>query len=427
MELASYWQASARRLVPPQTEFQREYDVAIVGGGFTGLSAARRLARAGKKVALLEGGQLGNGASGRNGGHLNNGLAHGYGAAMARFGPERARALYHAYDAAIDLIEEIIAEESIACDFRRAGKLKFAARPGHVAGLRAAFELIHREADKDTAFLDRAELAGEIATDQAHGAMLYRKSAMMHMGRYLSGLAAACLRHGADLFEACPALNWRHDAGAWQLTTPRGTLCARDLILATGGYSGAFAPGPLRHFRRRIVPVGSFIIATRPLSDAEIAATVPGNRTYVNTLNIGSYFRLSPDNRLIFGGRARFSAKTDARIDAACAVILRRTMERMFPALQGVALEYCFGGLVDMTQDRLPRAGRIDGAHYAMGYSGHGAQMSNLMGVVLADMILGQGRNPLDHLDWPAIPGHFGTPWFLPATGLYYRLKDLLG
>nr|WP_233253203.1 FAD-binding oxidoreductase [Paracoccus binzhouensis] len=407
-----------------QGPVEGRFDVAVIGGGFTGLNAARSLASAGARVALLEAGTVGSGASGRNGGHLNNGIAHGYAEAKAHLGTHRAHALYRAYDRSIDMIEQIVAEEGIACDFRRSGKLKLASKPSHVAGLRANFDLIHAEVDPDTRWLDRQDLAAEIGSDGFHGAMLYEKSAMMHMGRYAQGLAAAAHRHGAAIWEAAPVTARSKLTGGWLLQTPRGALAAGRVIAATGAYGST---PPLRHFRRRIVPVGSFIIATRPLTEAEIAATLPGDRTCVTSLNIGNYFRLSPDRRLIFGGRARFSARSDQGSDAKSGAILRRSMAAIFPHLADVRIDYCWGGLVDMTRDRFPRAGEADGMIYGMGYSGHGAQMSTLIGQALADMAMGRpDSNPLAGMDWPAIPAHAGKPWFLPLVGLWFGLKDRL-
>ena len=185
------------------------------------------------------------------------------------------------------------------------------------------------------------------------------------------------------------------------------------------------AKAPLGYFRKRIISVGSFIVATRPLSEAEVAATLPGNRTYVTSMNIGNYFRLSPDNRLIFGGRARFSATSDQRSDAKSGAILKASLARIFPHLAEVGIDYCWGGLVGMTKDRYPRAGEQDGYLYGMGYSGHGAQMSTLLGQSLADLAMGtKGTNPLDGLDWPAVPLHTGKPWFLPLVGMWFGLKD---
>ncbi|ACL57860.1 NAD(P)/FAD-dependent oxidoreductase [Methylobacterium nodulans] len=422
MRFTSYWHDTAPRFSGAAAgPVEGHYDVAVIGGGFTGLSAARHLARAGAKVAVLEGAQVGAGASGRNGGHLNNGLAHSYLAAKAELGPERAKALYRALDAAVDTVEALVAEEGIDCAFRRSGKLKLASKPGHFAAIARNFEAIHAEVDPETALLPAADLGGEIGAPGFHGAMLSKKSAMMHMGRFVTGLAEAAARRGATIYEEAPVTERRRSGGRHRLVTPRGSLTAGEVLLATGAYTGR----PFDYFRRRIVPVGSFIIATRPLTEAEVAATLPGHRTYATSLNIGNYFRLAPDNRLIFGGRARFSATSDQRSDAKSGAILRASLAAIFPHLKDVEIDYCWGGLVDMTRDRFPRAGLADGVHFAMGYSGHGAQMSTHMGVVMADILLGRAdRNPMAALDWPAIPGHLGKPWFLPMVGMYYKLLD---
>jgi glycine/D-amino acid oxidase-like deaminating enzyme len=428
MKLTSYWMDTAPRLSGTKAALQDQYDVVVIGGGFVGLSAARLLAKAGKKVAVLEAGQIGDGASGRNGGHLNNGVAQNFSALANQIGLKQARDLYHAYDAAIDLVEATIAEERIDCDFRRSGKLKVAVKPSHVAPLKDAFEALKDGVDPDTAFLARDEVASEIRTSCAYGGLLFRKSASMHMGRYLIGLAQAAIRHGADLLEHCRATEFsRKASGQWLVRTEKGDVHAQEIILACGAQSGQCLP----YFAKRIIPLGSFIIATRPLTEAEVTATLPGDRTYVTTMNVGHYFRLTADRRLIFGGRARFSARSDAASDTASGRILKKSLARMFPELAEVQIDHCFGGLVDLTRDRLPRAGRLpDGAYFAAGLSGHGAQMSAYLGAVLADEILGTRHarlgNPLAGLHWPAVPGYKGKAWFLPLAGLYYRGKDIV-
>ncbi len=421
MKYSSYWHDTAPRFEGAAAgPIEGHYDVVVVGGGFTGLGAARQLAIAGAKVLVLEAETVGFGASGRNGGHLNNGLAHSYIAAKAELGKERAIALYHALDASIDTLATIIAEEGIDCNFRRAGKLKLASKPQHFEGLARNFEAVHAEVDPDTALLSATDLKDEIGSP-FHGAMLSKKSAMMHMGRYVVGLAEAARRRGAVIVEGAAVTERGQAGGRHVLKTSKGTVTADQVMIATGAYTTA----NFSYFRRRIMAVGSFIVATRPLTDGEVASAMPGNRTCVNTMNIGNYWRLSPDNRLIFGGRARFSATSDQRSDARSGAILRESLARIFPQLAGVEIDYCWGGLVDITKDRYPRAGYHDGIWYAMGYSGHGAQLSTHLGMMIADAILGRpDRNPLKGLDWPAVPGHFGKPWFLPLVGLYYKTLD---
>ncbi len=422
MRFACYWRETAPAFSGGETGPVRgDVDVAIIGGGFTGLSAARHLARSGARVAVLEAEHIGFGASGRNGGHLNNGIAHSFAAAKAEFGAERAAALYQAYDRAVDVVEGIVAEEGIDCSFRRAGKLKLASKPQHFATIAANFEMVHREVDPDTQLLSRADLRRELGSDAFHGAMLSQKSAMMHMGRYVTGLAEATQRSGATIFEHAQVQSCQRRGSGWQVTTPGGALQAGEVLLATGAYT----PPAFPYQRQRILPVGSFIVATRPLSEVEAASVMPGNRTCVTSLNIGNYFRLSPDRRLIFGGRARFSARSDQQSDAKSGAILRRSLAAIFPSLAEVEIDYCWGGLVDITQDRFPRAGVQDGLHYALGYSGHGAHLSTLMGIMMAEKMLGRSvDNPFEGLPWPAIPFYSGKPWFLPFLGAYYQMLD---
>ena len=204
--------------------------------------------------------------------------------------------------------------------------------------------------------------------------------------------------------------------------TTRGTLRASQVLLATG----ASVIGPFARFRRRIIPVGSFIIVTEPLAEALVEELMPTRRMATDSKNVGAYFRITPDNRLLFGGRARF-AISNPLSDAKSGKVLRRAMDRVFPQLKDVRIDYCWGGLVDMTADRLPRAGEHDGLFYSMGYSGHGTQMATHMGAIMAEVMSGRPeRNIFRNLDWPAIPGHFGSPWFLPFVGAYYRLQDIL-
>lgn len=213
MRFVSYWHDTAPvfgAAAPGPVE--SHYDVAVIGGGFTGLSAARQLAKAGAKVAVLEAERVGSGGSGRNGGHLNNGLAHSYLAAKAQLGKERAIALYKAYDDAVDTIETIVSEEGIDCDFRRSGKLKLASKPKHFDTLARTFEALHAEVDKDTTMLSAEDLKSEVGSP-FHGAILSKKSAMMHMGRYAAGLAEAVVRHGGEIFENAAVNACRLTAG----------------------------------------------------------------------------------------------------------------------------------------------------------------------------------------------------------------------
>ena len=423
MKLASYWHDTAPRFdAAVQGPPGGRADVVVVGGGFTGLSAALALANKGAQVVLLEAERVGNAASGRNGGHVNNGFAQDYAAMCARLGTERANLLYRSFDAGVDTVERIIGEEGIDCDFRRTGKLKLAAKPAHYDKLARSQELLAREVDPDTHMVSKAALSEELGSDAYYGGLVFEKSAGMHMGKFVNGLASAAARKGVRIHENTPLTALRRTSEGHEVETPSGRVQARQVLLATG----TSAVGPLAWFRRRIVPVGAYIIVTEQLPQDVLDRILPRRRNATNTRNLVNFFRVTPDNRLLFGGRARFAAP-GPESDKKSGEILRRDMVATFPYLSNVRIDYCWGGLVDMTRDRLPRAGERNGVYYSMGYSGHGTQMSTLMGTIMAEVMDGRTElNPWKDFDWPAIPGHVGPPWFLPLVGAYYRLKDKL-
>lgn len=422
MKLTSYWLDTAPRFAGGSKQpIAGEVDVVVVGAGLTGCSAALALAEKGAKVVVCEAETVGNAASGRNGGMCNNGFAQDYAAMSARYGRDVANRLYRTFDKAVDTVEELVRAHNIDCSFARTGKLKLAAKQEHFDKLARTQELLAQEADPDTRMVARADLREEVGSDSYFGGMIFEKGAGMHVGRFVVGLAEAAARAGAQIHEHAPVTGLRRLAnGKHEVSTPRGRLLASQVLLA----SGISQTGPFGWIRRRIVPVGAFIIVTEPLPVDLLDRLLPRRRMTVNTRNLVNYFRVTPDNRLLFGGRARFAA-SNPKSDAKSGAILRASMIEVFPELGETRIDYCWGGMVDMTRDRLPRAGERDGVYFSMGYSGHGTQMSTYMGRIMADVMDGRPElNPWREFDWPAIPGHFGRPWFLPLVGAYYRLRD---
>jgi glycine/D-amino acid oxidase-like deaminating enzyme len=419
----SLWQATAPAFTGGAAgRVEGRFDVAIIGGGFTGLSAALALAKSGASVALLEAAQVIGAASGRNGGQCNAGTAHDFASLAAAHGMDKARQWYLAHCDAVDTVERLSQEEGIDCDFRRAGRAKLAAKPEHFPKLEAAYRALS-EVDPHISLVDAAGVKGEIKAEGFYGALIQHSGAQLHVGRFGVGLAQAAARAGAQIWEQAPVTGLTRSGQSHLVETPRGSLSAGQVLVATGGAS---PQAPFGWFRRRIVTVGSFAIATAPLPQDLAQELFPTRRNYVTSRIIGNYFRLTGDNRLVFGGRARFALSNPAS-DLKSADILEKAMLALFPDLASVPIEHRWGGAIDLTQDRLPRAGEHDGLFYAMGYSGHGVQMATHMGQQMAKVIGGDtGANPFDGLAWPAIPGHLGKPWFLPFVGAYYRVLDAL-
>lgn len=422
MKLDSYWLDTAPPLLSAcEGPVDGQTDVVVIGGGFTGLSAAQALGKRGAAVSVLDAGRIGGGASGRNGGQVNTGVAQDFAALVAQLGVERASACYRAFSDAVDTVERLIREENIDCNYMATGKLKLASKPHHLAHLEKTAEAIRRAVDTDIELIDRSRIRSEIQSDSFYGGLLQRHGGQMHMGKFTVGLAEAAVRRGAKLYENAAVTAIAKDGGGFRITTARGEVRAKQVLIATG----PSRHGPFGWYRRRLAPVGSFIVVTEPVAPALLAQVFPNRRAYTTTRLMHNYFRVTPDSRLLFGGRARFTA-SERPSDAKSGRILQEGLASMFPMLASARIDYCWGGLVDMSADRLPHAGQHDGIYFSMGYSGHGTQMSTHMGQVMADVMDGrEDRNPWRESEWPAIPGHTGKPWFLPLVGTYYRIKDI--
>lgn len=418
---AILWTATARPVAvpvapPPPPPVA---DVAVIGGGYTGLAAARALARAGAAVVVLERERIGFGASGRNGGFVLPGYKAELGAIIRRFGVARARALFEASLAAVGYVERIVGEEGIACHWGRPGGIALAARPSHLAALSAEQRLLAREFGHATVLLGPDELRGEIGSSRYHGGLLDEAAGAVQPAEYLLGLAAAAARAGAVLCEFAGVRRLERAGRRFRLETDQGEVSAGEVLLATNGYGGRLVPW----IARRIVPVGSFIIATVPLDPALGARLIPRGRVLSDTKNLLYYFRLSPDGRLVFGGRAAFRPGAVARSLA----MLRAGMLEVFPELAGTPVEFGWGGRLGFTLDQLPHAGRREGLSYALGYCGHGVACASWLGDQVGTAIAGRGPWPLlSELPFPAIPLYRGVPWFLPLAGAYYQVKDWL-
>lgn len=401
-------------------------DVAVIGAGFTGLSCARGLRKRGAKVAVLEAETLGWGASSRNGGMVLTGLKLGVEELLKKYGREGAQRMYAASLASLACVEQIVKEEGITCDFSRSGHLEVACKPSHFKHFLRSAEVIAREFNHQVRVVPRSELHAEIGSDLYYGGLADEVSAGLNPARYVAGLARAAERAGARLYDRTRVEQVEREtkqaAKMYRLSTSRGILWAREVFIATGGYTGRATPA----LRKKIIPIGSYIIVTEPLPEDLARVLSPRNRMIYDSKNFLYYFRLTPDHRMLFGGRAAFFPETANSIRVS-AEILRRGMLRVYPRLRDVKVEYAWGGTLDFAFDRLPHAGQLDGLYYALGYAGHGVGMATYLGTKMAEVICGRrDENPFAGLPFPGAPlGLYnGTPWFLPLAGAWYKFLD---
>lgn len=423
MNVRPFWWDTVPAADPlPAAALPSRVDVLIVGGGYTGLAAGRHLARVGASVAVVERERIGAGASSRNGGQVLAGLKLDPGSLLARFGEPRARRLFDASLDAVAGLERLIAEEGIACGYVRTGHIEAAARPSHFRALRAEQALLARVFRHQVDLVPRGEQRTELGTDVYHGLLVDGRSGALNPGQYVHGLARAAARAGTILVEGVGVERLVRSEARWRVETPVGHVDAGDVLVATSGYTDSAVPW----LQRRFVPIGSYIVVTEPLAASDAAALVPRRRMAFDSKHFLHYFRLTDDDRLLFGGRATFS-RPSAATTLRSAAVLRKAMIGVFPQLRAARVDYAWSGTVAFTRDQMPRAGRIDGAYYAGGYCGHGVAMATALGTEIARRIAGElNEHPLFDDKFPPIPLYRGDPWFLPLVGAYYRLQDFL-
>lgn len=401
-------------------------DVAVIGAGYAGLAAALSLAKQGIRVVVLEARTIGWGASSRNGGMALTGLKLSVEALTGRYGHDTARRMYAASLASIDRVEEIIRDEAIDCDFRRCGHLEVACKRSHFAAYARSVELMSREFDHRLSIVERSDLSEEIGSDVYFGGLVDEKSAGLQPARYVAGLGRAALKAGAKIYENSPVeavrrVSERGETG-FGLSFSGGRLFARQVFVASGAYTSSFVP----ELRKKVIPIGSFIIATKPLPEVLAFELSPRNRMIYDSRHFLHYFRLTPDNRLLFGGRAAFLPETPARV-LYSAEILRRGMLKVFPQLSQTPVEYIWGGTLDFCFDTMPHAGCAAGLYYALGFAGHGVAMATYLGTQIAKAITGGAdQEPFHEIPFPDAPAGLRgrSPWLLPAAGAFYRVLD---
>ncbi len=418
----SYFTATAHGAVAEAALSESiDADVCVIGGGYTGLSAALHLREKGFEVVLLEAERVGWGASGRNGGQVGSGQRQDEAYLEKRFGRDRARLLWDIAEQAKANVKGLIARHGIDCDLTP-GQLVAAAKPAHVSWLQQRVERLQADYGyEEIRFVDRAELQEMLGSPAYHAGYLDQGAAHLHPLNYALGLADACRRAGVRIFERSPAAEYSSTSPV-AVTTPNGQVRARHLVLACNGYLGRLE----RRLAGHIMPINNFMLATEPLGTDHARSLIRDNVCVHDTRFVVNYFRLSADRRLLFGGGENYSRRFPADIKA----FVRPYMLGIFPQLEEAAIDYAWGGTLAITMSRLPHIGRLSPHYYfAHGFSGHGVAMGTFAGRLIAEAIAGSAGNFDLFARLPArrFPGGTLLRWPGMVLGmLYFALRDRL-
>jgi glycine/D-amino acid oxidase-like deaminating enzyme len=416
-----YWWEAWRPTAQDPVDLPQRARVAIVGAGYAGLSTALQLAKLGVESVVLEARELGFGASTRNGGSISGGVNVGKSFSGKSLSPARGNAVLADAADAFTLLEKLIAEENIECFWHKTGRFVGAWTPAHYASQAKRIDRLNQAARSDAYMVPRDRQREEIGSDYYYGGMVVERAANLHPALYYKGLLDACRRRGVPVCAQAPVTRISQAGAGWQVRTGRGEIEADEVVIATNGYTGDVTP----QLTRRVIPIASHIIATEELPPDLAASLIPKGRTLSDTRRVLCYYRMSPDGRrMIFGGRARFTPVDPST----SAPILHRFMPDRFPQLKGVKITHGWTGNVAFTLDALPHMGRQDGMHYLMGCNGSGVAMMTYLGFQTARKIAGAANYAcaFDAPEFPDSPLYSGNPWFLPAIGGWYRLRDNL-
>jgi gamma-glutamylputrescine oxidase len=417
-----YYAATAQaRSTRPALQGTVQADVCVVGGGMAGCSTALHLAERGYQVVVLEAEQIGWGASGRSGGQVIPGFASEQSTLNQLVGPSDAKRMWDISVEGVQLLRDLIARHSIQCDWQ-SGQLQVAVKPRHRESLQLWHDQLRTHYGyRSTRMLDTDGVHALLATDKYVGGLYDDAGGHLHPLNYTLGLATAAEKAGVKIYEHSAAIDL-HSGPQATVRTAQGEVKAKFVALCGNALLNGVAPS----LRARIMPVGTYIIATEPLGAARAQALIKDNCGVTDTNFILDYFRRSADHRLLFGGRVSYSGRDVLNTERAT----RKRMLQVFPQLTDVKIDYAWGGMLDITMNRAPDFGRIDNnIYYLQGFSGHGVALTGMAGKLVAEAIAGQAERfdlfgKIKHRDFPGGP-LLRTPALMMAM-LWYRLRDLI-
>ncbi len=417
--LAPYWWDDVPRPQLPAAPLPTAVDVAVVGAGYTGLHAALQTARGGRSTLVFDAEDAGWGCSSRNGGQISTSIKPSFELLARRHGAQRAFDILKEGQNSLAWIAEFVRSEGIDCDFAQVGRFHAAHNAAQYHALAQRIATQPKGLEVDAFLVPREQQRKELGTDRYWGGAVYTQHCSVHPARYHQGLLERVLSTGAQVAARCPVQAIRRQGDRFVLGTPQGEVTARDVVIATNGYTGNLTPW----LRRRVIPIGSYMIATEPLPTALMDRLFPTNRIVSDTRKVVYYYRVSPDRRrVLFGGRVSHQ-ETDPRVSGPR---LHADMVQLFPDLRDTRISHSWCGFVAYSFDELMHLGKHDGMHYAMGYCGAGVGTASYFGMRVGQQVLGlaQGRTALDDLAFQTRPLYTGNPWFLAPSVAYYRWRD---
>lgn len=416
-----YWWDQTPRPAQNLNPLVNKTDVLVIGSGYTGLHCALQTAAAGRNTMLIDADTAGWGCSTRNGGQISGEIKPGFDELRYRYGSDTAFALVKEARHALDWLGKFVADQSIDCDYRQCGRFLAAHNPRQFKKLVSQAQNQPPGLEQDLAIVEARDQASEIDSNFYHGGLVLERHCALDPAKYHQGLLERVQETGAQVVSHCSAESVERVSAGFKVSTSKGTIQARDLVVATNGYTGVFAPWQ----RQRIIPIGSYMLTTESLDLARANQLMPGNRVFSDTRKVVVYFRRSPDGRrLLFG--ARVSVFESDPVNSLPA--LRQEMLRIFPQLEDVKISHTWMGFVGYSFDSLPHLGVQDGIHYAMGYCGSGICLASYLGNRLGLQILGkaEGNCAFNFPEFQTRPFYSGKPWFLASAVRYYQLADRL-
>ena len=419
---APYWWDASPQETDASSALPSTADVVVIGAGYTGLHAAVQTARAGLETVVVDAEAAGFGCSTRNGGQISTSVKPSFPTLSKRYGEDLAVSILKEGQASLDHVAGFVSEEQIACDFGVVGRFHGAHTAGQYDKLARDCEVRHPGFDTGAWMVPRDKMHSELRTDAYYGGIVFPRHASLDPGRYHAGLLGVARSAGANVIGHCRVNDLARSPQGFEVSTAKGRIRAGKVILATNGYTGPLTPWQ----QRRVIPIGSYVIATEEIPAETMDRLFPTNRILSDTRKLVYYYRPSPDRkRILFGGRVSLQ-ETDPRKSGPK---LLAELVRLFPELASVRISHSWAGIVAFTFDTLMHCGEDKGLYYAMGYCGSGVGMAGYLGSRVGKAAAGVDRNlgAFSRIPFETRPFYTGNPWFLGPSVAVYRLRDRLG